>query len=271
MGHRWFFLFVAFYSLHLFANDIDESIPVQVIEDQSGLSIRTPSMADVKHRKLRLENGLEAYLISDPQAEKSAAALSVGAGSWHNPDSRPGLAHFLEHMLFLGTTKYPEESAFDRYVKERGGLSNAYTADVLTNYMFEVQHDAFAESLDRWSWFFREPLFNPSGVDRELQAVDQEFARKYESDETRIYYISKALANPEHPFSKFSVGNLETLGGTSKQELQTFYDKYYVANLMKLVLYSPLSLDELQTLVVERFSQIPSGEITQEEITVIKY
>ena len=55
-----------------------------------------------------LPNGLKLLVISDAAADKSAAALTVFRGSFHDPKERPGLAHFLEHMLFIGTEKYPE-------------------------------------------------------------------------------------------------------------------------------------------------------------------
>lgn len=63
---------------------------------------------DRLYRGLELENGMRVLLVSDPSTERSAASLSVGVGHMSDPDHIPGLAHFLEHMLFLGTEKYPD-------------------------------------------------------------------------------------------------------------------------------------------------------------------
>lgn len=60
------------------------------------------------YRGLELENGMRVLLVSDPATERSAASMSVGVGHMSDPDNIPGLAHFLEHMLFLGTEKYPD-------------------------------------------------------------------------------------------------------------------------------------------------------------------
>jgi len=60
------------------------------------------------YKAITLKNGLECLLISDPDAQKSAAALSVGIGSFLDPLEAQGIAHYLEHMLFMGTGKYPE-------------------------------------------------------------------------------------------------------------------------------------------------------------------
>lgn len=75
-----------------------------------------------------LANGLEALLISDPDADRSGAALDVRVGSWHDPQEFPGLAHAVEHFLFLGTQKYPGENDYGMFLNAHGGSSNAYVS-----------------------------------------------------------------------------------------------------------------------------------------------
>lgn len=106
-----------------------------------------------------LENGLKVHLISDPSFNVSAASVSVEVGSLDNPEDRQGLAHFLEHMLFLGTEKFPDVDEYSTYLKNYGGYSNAYTAPDHTNYQFQVLPDGFEGALDRFSQFFISPLF----------------------------------------------------------------------------------------------------------------
>ena len=94
-----------------------------------------------------------------------------------DPDELPGLAHFLEHMLFLGTEKYPEEDAYSRFIHEHGGSDNAYTTEEFTNYYFDVAPAHLADALDHFSQFFIAPLFTESATDRELNAVNSEHSR----------------------------------------------------------------------------------------------
>ena len=105
-----------------------------------------------------LENGLDVFLVSDPDVHRSAAALAVGVGHLYDPKEKQGLAHYLEHMLFLGTQKYPEVGSYKKYLDEHSGASNAYTSGNITNYFFQVSHDGFDEALDRFSDFFKAPL-----------------------------------------------------------------------------------------------------------------
>ncbi|MCE3252414.1 MAG: peptidase, partial [Cellvibrio sp.] len=93
------------------------------------------------YRYLLLDNQLRVLLISDPDTEKSATALDVNVGANQNPPERPGLAHFLEHMLFLGSEKYPQAGEYQEFIAQHGGSFNAYTAAESTNYYFEIDND----------------------------------------------------------------------------------------------------------------------------------
>lgn len=233
--------------------------PYKIIEDQAKVPIQTLDLSKRQILKIKLADGLQAYLVSDPNTDKSGALISVNAGSWEDPVEYPGIAHFLEHMLFLGTKKYPEESGYSRFISENGGTTNAYTSNMFTNYMFEVENKAFPEALDRFANFFKEPLFNPSGVSRELQAIDQEYAKNLEHDGWRVAFISKELGNPEHPMQRFNIGNSSTLSKVSRETLEKWYKEHYSGNLMRLVAISSLPIDQLRDLVVESFSNIPNS------------
>ncbi len=228
----------------------------KIIEDKAGLTIATPSLAERSVRKLRLDNGLEALLISDPETHESGAGLAVAVGSWDDPEDRPGMAHFVEHMLFLGTEKYPEEQGYTRYLDEHGGNRNAFTMADRTVYMFSVNNDAFLGALDRFGQFFISPLFSPSGVDRECKAIHSEFCKNIPLDPWRVLFVKKELANSDHPFHAFSIGNKESLAQISQDELKEWYRTHYSANLMHLVVYSSEDLDTLEKEISALFSAV---------------
>ena len=133
-------------------------------------------------RGLQLSNGLRVLLCSDPEAKKAAASMNVAVGSMANPEEWPGLAHFCEHMLFLGTKRFPDEGEFERYISSNGGSNNAFTGAEDTNYYFDCGGDALPGALERFSGFFSEPLFTSSGTLREVQAIDSEHSKNIQSD-----------------------------------------------------------------------------------------
>jgi insulysin len=229
----------------------------QIVDDTCEIKILTPSLKDRLCRKIRLNNGLEALLISDPGANQSGAALAVQTGSWDDPELRPGMAHFVEHMLFLGTEKYPEEEGYCRYLDEHGGCRNAYTQSDRTVYFFSINHNGFSEALDRFGHFFIDPLFNPSGVARESKAIHQEFCKDVPLDGWRVHYVKKTLAPSNHPFHRFCIGNQQTLAKISQDELKSWYKEHYGAQIMHLAVISPLPLDELESTVTAIFEQVP--------------
>lgn len=223
--------------------------------------VQSPS-DDKAYRVISLDNQLEVLLISDEDSPKAAASLDVLVGSGENPADRGGLAHFLEHMLFMGTEKYPEVDGYDKYLTENGGTHNAYTSSEHTNYFFDIDAPALPEALDRFSQFFVAPLLNPEYVAREMNAVEAEYRMGIKSDGRRMLDVIRELASAEHPFSRFAVGNLESLadrpGQDIREDLLAFYKKYYSSQSMRLVIYGPQSLEELSALAEKYFSDIPN-------------
>jgi len=213
------------------------------------------------YRYLTLDNKLQVLLVSDPDTDKSAAALSVYRGSFHDPDNRLGLAHFLEHMLFIGTAKYPEVDTFQQYITANGGSSNAYTALDHTNYFFDIKNSALNEGIDRFAHFFIDPLLSAEYVEREKNAVHSEYQMQIKDDGWRGYMVSKLALNPEHPGYRFTIGSLDTLAGDVKPDLDRWFNANYSSDQMGLVVLSDQTLDDLQALVEPLFAQIPNKDI----------
>ena len=215
------------------------------------------------YRAITLDNGLLALLASDPKADKAAAALTVFRGSYDDPKSRPGLAHFLEHMLFLGTAKYPNADEYESYITTHGGTTNAYTASDHTNFFFDVQPAFLEGALDRFAQFFIAPSFDAAYVDREKNAVNSEYQLYLKDDDWRSSHVEKEVMNPEHPGARFSVGSLGTLAGDVRADLIEYYRTHYSSDQMALVVLGSQSLDELGAWVRSDFSPVPRRKIAK--------
>ena len=244
-----------------------ESTP-GVEERETGVAISPND--DRAYALIELANGLEVMLVSDPTVEKSAAALSVGLGAAADPDEYPGMAHYLEHMLFMGSAQYPDPDGFMAFTAEHGGMSNAYTGLDITNYMMTVENEAFPEGLDRFSSFFTDPLLDPTYIDKEKNAVNAEWSMRREQDFRIEYRLARKLLGA-HPANRFQIGNLESLADKSEGGLHAatvaFFQRYYSANLMKASLISERPLDEMTALAEAYFADIPNKEVPQPDIT----
>eukprot|EP00927_Polykrikos_kofoidii_P005304 TRINITY_DN12106_c1_g1_i1.p1 TRINITY_DN12106_c1_g1~~TRINITY_DN12106_c1_g1_i1.p1 ORF type:complete len:1135 (+),score=186.34 TRINITY_DN12106_c1_g1_i1:27-3407(+) len=231
--------------------------PVLVITDD----VRAPAHDTRKYRALTLENGLQVLVVSDPQADVAASALTINRGTFHDPASRLGLAHFHEHMLFLGTERYPLEDEFSRFLGEYGGDSNAFTMAEHTTYHFKVASAHLEGALDRFAQFFVSPIFDASCVEREMRSVDSESTNYSTEDSWRLLNVLKSTAADAHPFSRFSIGNLLTLGAddlqAARSELVQWNREHYRADAMRLVIVGPQTVLELERLAVELFGTVP--------------
>ena len=213
-----------------------------------------------EYRYLQLDNGIRVALVSAPGSRKSSIAVDVHAGSAQEPDTWPGLAHLLEHMLFLGSQKYPEADEFDDFIQSHNGSSNAWTTEEDTVYHLTMPNKFFPEAIERLSWFFISPRIDPDYLDRERHAVDSEFQIYRQQDARRFYHIEEATANPAHPGNRFSTGNLETLkahdGLDLREALITFYNTWYTGSNISIALVSNQSLDKMEKQVRTFFSSV---------------
>lgn len=224
-----------------------------------------------QYRTVTLANGLQVLLVHDPRADKASAAMDVNAGSAQEPADVLGLAHFLEHMLFISTQRYPTPNEFMDFISANSGQTNAYTASNHTNFIFSITPDHYKEALDRFAQFFVAPQFNPEFVDRERHAVNSEYQMQMQNDAFRINDVVNVVSNPDHPFHRFSVGSLETLKdgpkGTLRDRLLAFYTTHYSARNMKLVVMGPQSLEQLEQWVRSSFKNVPDRQIDEAPIT----
>ncbi|KAF5402572.1 Nardilysin [Paragonimus heterotremus] len=197
---------------------------------------------------------------------QSAAALCIQVGSFSDPLDAQGLSHFLEHMVFMGSKKYPTENDFDAYLSRRGGQSNAWTGNEHTLFHFDVKRKHFASCLDRFAQFFISPLLQQDSMDRELAAVHSEFELSNARDSSRVQFFISSLAKKESPYRIFSYGNMKSLREIPEEngtDIYSLLQKHrltmYSSHRMTLALHSKDSLDNLEAMVRRMFSSVPNS------------
>ncbi|KAM8719591.1 hypothetical protein ACLKA7_005775 [Drosophila subpalustris] len=194
----------------------------------------------------------------------AACAIMIDYGSFAEPRNYQGLAHFLEHMIFMGSEKYPEENVFDAHIKKCGGFTNALTDSEDTLFYFEVAEKHLDSSLDYFTALMKHPLMKQKAMQRERCSVDSEFQQIVQEDETRRDQLLASLATDGYPHGTFAWGNLKTLKDNVDDSvlhklLHEIRRDHYAANRMYLCLQARLPIEELETLVLRHFGDIPSN------------
>ena len=252
------------------STDKSKSVTISTQPEPQGKIVKSP-IDSREYKSIVLDNQLEVMLVSDPSIEKSAAALSVAVGSFQEPKEFGGLAHYLEHMLFLGTKSFPTVGDYSEFVSRNGGSQNAYTQLDHTNYMVAVKNDAYDEALSRFSGFFYEAILEESYADKERNAVHSEWTMKSPNDWVILEQLNGSTLNPEHPISQFNWGNLDSLVDKENNKLQAaledMYNTYYSANLMKGAMVSNLPIAEMKKLAQENFGKIPNKNTPRPQIS----
>jgi coenzyme PQQ biosynthesis probable peptidase PqqF len=210
-----------------------------------------------------LANGLRVTLRHAPDLKRSAAALRVAAGSHDVPLAWPGLAHFLEHLLFLGTERFPAGQGLMAYVQGHGGQVNARTSERTTNFFFELPPQAFSGGLERLSDMLAHPRMNPDDQRREREVLHAEFVAWSRDATAQQQFALFDGLSAAHPLRAFHAGNRYSLPVPQpefQQALKDFYQRFYQTGQMTLSLAGPQSLDQLKGMAQQFAMAITAGE-----------
>lgn len=214
------------------------------------------------YRLIRLQNGIEAMLVKIPEGQSSKASVSVAvnAGSMHEPESFGGLAHFVEHCIFLGNKKYPTRNSLDRLLSKHNGYSNAHTELEYTAFYLEVNREGLSKAVEIFASAFEEPSFDKDMCCAELEAVDSEFHEILNNDDCRVEQMLCHMSTASHPYRRFTWGNRASLLKHGEEKLvtaaQTFFDTHYCASRTKICIVSSYSFGKMEMLA-SQFGRIP--------------
>ena len=218
-----------------------------------------------------LANGLRVTLRQVPGLKRSAAALRVAAGSHDVPLEWPGLAHFLEHLLFLGTERFPASQALMAYVQSHGGQVNASTRERTTDFFFELPTSAFSAGLERLSDMLAQPRMNPDDQLREREVLDAEFVA-WSQDPTAQQELALYDGLPAtHPLRGVHAGNRDSLKvelPAFQQALKDFHQQFYRSGQMTLSLVGPQSIEALRILAQQFAAALPVGDKVEQAATL---
>ncbi|WP_460137708.1 pyrroloquinoline quinone biosynthesis protein PqqF [Pseudomonas sp. S1_E04] len=213
---------------------------------------------------LTLANGLRVSLRHAPRLKRCAAALRVAAGSHDVPLAWPGLAHFLEHLLFLGTERFPTSEGLMAYVQRHGGQVNASTRERTTDFFFELPVPTFAAGLERLADMLAHPRLALEDQLREREVLHAEYvAWSQDAKAQQQVALLQGLA-ADHPLRGFHAGNRDTLPverEAFQHALQAFHAHFYQSGQMTLSLAGPQSPAELEALAQRFSAELLSGPL----------
>lgn len=229
----------------------------------------SPAQSPTRTRHARLANGMPVTLVEDPRSDRAATLLRVAAGSHDEPPAYPGLAHFLEHLAFLGGREYLDGERLMPWLQARGGRVNASTQARHTDYHFEVPGACLGDGLARLFDMLDRPLLDPAAQRSEREVLDAEYHARSTDSTTLIDAALATAVASYHPIRRFVAGRRSSLPveeAAFQQALWQFHKRYYQPANLTLWLQGPQDLDELQALAEAHFGGWPQRPPSMQEL-----
>ena len=182
-------------------------------------------------KKVVLDSGL-TIVYEEKKGNAVVVEVMVKVGSNHETKEERGISHFLEHILFEGTTKRPTNLAISNEIEKIGGEFNAYTTNDRTNFYVKVLKKHFNVAVDVLSDIFHNSLFTEKHVEKEKNIVLKEIDMVY--DEPRYYQwvLLQQTLFQKHPCRFPTYGDRDVIKKLTKEQVLAFFHKYYVPSNM---------------------------------------
>lgn len=220
-------------------------------------------MSSLTSLRCRLANGVQLHLQQQPWIEQAGLCLRVAAGSHDEPEEYPGLAHFLEHLLFLGSRRYPAGQGLMAFVQHQGGQVNASTRARYTDFVCELPAAQLGPALQHLQDMLGQPLLELQAQQREREVLQAEYQARSQDSDVRIdHALAQALA-PGQCCAEFLAGERSSLPLESEafqQALRTYHQRHYQGRQMSLALVGPQSVQQLLELAQRHFGDFAAGD-----------
>ncbi len=209
-------------------------------------------------RKSQLDNGARIVTETIPGVHSISIGIWVKAGARDESAAEQGLAHFIEHMLFKGTSRY---SAFEisRRIDSVGGVLNAFTAKEYTCFYVKVLSRHLDLAIDLLGDIFFDSLFDPAEIEKERNVVLQEISMVRDTPDDYVQDLFNQAVFADHPLGYNILGEIETVQRFSRASVVSFFEREYLRP-RQLVIAAAGSLDhdDFAGRIRQRFAALPA-------------
>lgn len=184
----------------------------------------------------------------------------IKTGSVNETDENNGVAHFLEHLFFKGTSKHPAKE-FDRILESKGAVTNAATSKDFTHYYILIPSQYFDLALDLHSDMLLNPLIPRKELEKERKVVIEEISKNNDRPSTVLYRNMVQSFYKTHPYKRDVIGTKEVIETISREQILDFYNKWYVPENMTTVIIGDIDTQKVLEGVKSKFNKPSNPEL----------
>src|SRR5512139_479890 len=203
------------------------------------------SLSKDRFRQFSMDHGLRVILEENKVSPVVALQIWVKVGSADEKDEEAGMCHFIEHMLFKGTEKRKVREAA-REIESLGGTINAYTSYDQTVYHITIASRYTEIGLDILSDAIQHSTFDPLEFEREREVILEEIRRGEDDPSRRLFRQTMATLYQQHPYRRPVVGYQNTIRSIQRNQMVTFFKRWYVPNRMVFIAAGNFNTDEME-------------------------
>jgi predicted Zn-dependent peptidase len=217
----------------------------------------TPAAIPGAIQRTVLPNGVRVVTEPMPQVRSVSVGVWVAIGSRREAPEENGICHFIEHMLFKGTTSRSAEE-IARSVDSIGGNLDAFTAKELVSFNTKVLDEHLPLAFDVLSDLVLHPLFRSEDVEKEKGVILEELKMDQDNPEYLVHEIFTANFWKGHAIGKPILGTKETVRGFTRERIARYYERHYVPSSITITAAGRVSHERMVDLVRERFGRLPA-------------
>lgn len=174
-----------------------------------------------------LPNGVTLLTTPMPYLHSVTLIYYFRVGSRYERDNEAGLSHFIEHMLFRGTTRYPSTRALSEAIENLGGDHNGGTGKEMTDYSVKISSAHVAQAFDVLTDMVRAPLLLPADIEKERRIITEELNMYKDAPQDWVRVLLDGVLFPGSGLGREVVGTQETLAAFTREQVQRFFADYY--------------------------------------------
>ena len=205
------------------------------------------------YQKTVFDNGLTLLAESVPAVRSVAMAVFVATGSRYESDAEAGMSHFVEHVLFKGSSRWPTAQAISEAIEGVGGLVNASTSRETTMYWVKVAQPHVRLALDVLTDMLQHPIMDPREVSKEQRVILEEIGMLHDSPESLVQILITDLLWPNQPLGREISGTRESVSAVTPDTLSEYMGRFYGPNRTFVSIAGAIDVDELSTMIGDYF------------------
>lgn len=179
------------------------------------------------HQTTVLDNGLRIVTSTMPHTRSVSVGFFVGVGSRYETKEENGITHFIEHMLFKGTTKRPTTKDIAIAIEGIGGVFNASTGRELTTYWAKVARDHFPVALDVLADMLLNSKLDEEELEKERGVIIEEINMTLDQPSDWVHHLATDLIWPNHPLGRDQAGTKESVSALTKSMMKDYLGRHY--------------------------------------------